>query len=366
MYPRSDAEYPDRARSAPVQEGQTISERTDFEPVTPARPRVLSGIAATGKLHIGNYTGAINPWAEEQDRYQNFFFIADLHALTIPENVRPGELDEHIREITALFVACGIDPGQSVIFRQSHVPAHATLGWIFDCVTPVSWLERMTQYKAKSQTASPSAGLLTYPALQAADILLYQADFVPVGDDQRQHIELTRDIAQRFNHLFGELFVLPAPLIPKSGARIMGLDEPTVKMSKSLAEVREGHAIGLLDPQDKVRRSVMRAVTDSGTAVQSDQLSPGVENLLNLYEALAGVSREEALDKFEGAGYGTLKKEVAEAAIESVTKIQHRYAEIREDSDRVDQILVDGAQRATEVADATLNRAKQLVGLSRR
>jgi len=284
--------------------------------------------------------------------------------LTIPENVRPGQLDENIREITALYVACGIDPVRSVIFRQSHVPAHAILGWIFDCVTPVSWLERMTQYKSKSQTASPSAGLLTYPALQAADILLYQADYVPVGDDQRQHVEITRDIAQRFNRLFGELFVLPAPLIPKSGARIMGLDEPTVKMSKSLAATREGHAIGLLDPPDRIRKAVMRAVTDSGTAVRGEDLSPGVENLLGLYNALAGVSREETLAKFEGQGYGTLKKEVAEMAIESVVKIHHRYDEIRDDPRYLDDVLADGAERAAAVANHTLDQAKQLLGLT--
>lgn len=344
--------------------GPTIPARTD-PAADPTRPRVLSGIAATGKLHIGNYTGAINPWAQQQDSYENFFFIADLHALTIPENVRPAELGDSIREITALFVACGIDPERSVIFRQSHVPAHAILGWIFDCVTPVSWLERMTQYKSKSQAASPSAGLLTYPALQAADILLYQADYVPVGDDQRQHIEITRDIAQRFNHLFGELFVLPAPLIPTSGARVMGLDDPTLKMSKSLAATREGHAIGLLDPPDKIRRAVMRAVTDSGTAVRRDELSPGIDNLLGLYEALAGVRREQALDRFEGQGYGTLKKEVADVAIDAVAKIQHRYAEIREDPNRVDEILATGAERAAVVADHTLHQAMELVGLVR-
>lgn len=340
-----------------------IPESTNIRP-TPAIPRVLSGIAATGKLHVGNYTGAILPWSEQQDDYENFFFIADLHALTIPENVNPAELAEHIREITALFVACGIDPARSVIFRQSDVPAHATLGWIFDCVTPVSWLERMTQYKSKSQTASPSAGLLTYPALQAADILLYQANYVPVGDDQRQHIELTRDIAQRFNHLFGELFVMPEPLIPKIGARIMGLDDPTVKMSKSLAAAREGHAIGLLDPPAKIRRTVTRAVTDSGSSVDRENISLGVENLLGLYEALAGATRDETLDKFAGQGYGTLKKEVAEVAVESLTGVQQRYTEIREDPSYVEQILTDGAQRAAAVADDTLGRARQLLGLA--
>lgn len=240
-----------------------------------AKPRVLSGIAATGKLHIGNYIGALSVWAGEQDRYENFFFIADLHALTIPENVAPSYLRQHTREIVALYLACGLDPDMSVLFLQSRVPAHPTLAWIFDCLTPVRWLERMTQYKAKSEQTNPSAGLLTYPALQAADILLYQPNYVPVGDDQRQHVELTRDIAQRFNHLYGELFVVPDPLIRQSGARIMGLDDPTIKMSKSLAETREGHAIGLLDPADKIRRAVMRAVTDSSPALQRANLSPG-------------------------------------------------------------------------------------------
>ncbi len=264
----------------------------------------------------------------------------------------------------ALYLACGIDPDASVIFLQSRVPAHAVLGWILDCVTPVGWLERMTQYKSKSQSVNPSAGLLTYPTLQAADILLYGANFVPVGDDQRQHIELTRDIAQRFNHLFGEAFVVPEPLIRASGARIMGLDDPAVKMSKSLAETQEGHAIGLLDSPDKIRRAVMRAVTDSGSAVRRDDLSPGIENLLVLYEVLSRSSREETLNKFEGAGYGTLKKELAELAIETVRPIQHRYEELRADDHHLDQALTSGAQRAAAVADQTLERALRLVGLA--
>lgn len=191
-------------------------------------PRVLSGIATTGTLHIGNYVGALSVWADEQDRYDNYFMIADLHALTIPENVQPDALRSRIREALALYVACGLDPSRSVIFRQSEVSAHATLCWILGCLTPVGWLERMTQYKSKSSGVTASAGLFTYPALQAADILLYQADFVPVGDDQRQHIEITRDIAQRFNHLFGEVFTLPESLIRTSGARIMGLDDPSI------------------------------------------------------------------------------------------------------------------------------------------
>ena len=234
-------------------------------------------------LHIGNYIGALSVWAQEQDAYDNYFMIADLHALTIPENVQADELRARIREIVALYVACGLDPDRSAIFRQSDVSA--------------------------------SAGLFTYPTLQAADILLYQAEYVPVGDDQRQHVELTRDIAQRFHHLFGPVFTLPQPLIRKSGARIMGLDDPSIKMSKSLAGVRDGHAIGLLDPPKKIRRSVMRAVTDSGSEVDPEHISPGVENLLVIFETLSGSSREFTLARFAGQGYGMLKREVAEAAV---------------------------------------------------
>jgi tryptophanyl-tRNA synthetase len=328
-----------------------------------ARPRVLSGITATGRLHVGNYLGAIGVWAREQDRFENFFFIADLHALTIPEAIRADELRERIRQIVALYLACGLDPDASVLFPQSRVSAHPYLAWIFDCVTPVSWLERMTQYKSKAQRTNPSAGLLTYPALQAADILLYQAQYVPVGDDQRQHVELTRDIAQRFNGLFGETFAIPEPMIPTSGARIMGLDDPTTKMSKSLAATREGHAIGLLDPPDRIRKSIMRAVTDSGSEVRGDALGPGVENLLVLYEALCGAGRSESLAQFEGKGYGVLKKAVAEAAIERTGAIQDRYAEIRADESALERVLADGAERAAAVADDTLDRAMRATGL---
>ncbi len=327
------------------------------------KPRVLSGIAATGTLHIGNYIGALSVWAEEQNSYDNYFMIADLHALTIPENVRADELRARIREIVALYVACGLDPDRSVIFRQSDVSAHATLSWILSCATPIGWLERMTQYKSKSETVSASAGLFTYPVLQAADILLYQADYVPVGDDQRQHVEITRDIAQRFHHLFGPVFALPQALIRKSGARIMGLDDPSIKMSKSLAGVRDGHAIGLLDSDKKIRRSVMRAVTDSGSQLDPDHLAPGVENLLVIFETLTGSSREETLAKFAGQGYGALKREVAEVAIEKVSEIQQRYHALRADDTALDDILASGAQRAERTASATLDAAMRATGL---
>jgi tryptophanyl-tRNA synthetase len=328
------------------------------------KPRVLSGITATGALHIGNYIGALSIWAGEQDRFENFFFIADLHALTDPETVRAGELRERIRSIAALYLACGLDPGKSALFLQSRVPAHAELGWIFDCVTPVSWLERMTQYKAKSQRVVPSAGLFTYPALMAADILLYQAQYVPVGDDQRQHVELTRDIAQRFNHLFGETFTVPQPMVRASGARIMGLDDPAVKMSKSLAATREGHAIGLLDPPAKIRRTVTRAVTDSSTEMSPGDLSPGVDNLLVLFEVLTGATRQDTLAQFAGQGYGVLKKAVADVAIERVTGIQERYTQIRDDDGYLDKTLADGAERAAAVADQTLRTVMRAVGLA--
>ncbi|MCA1707835.1 MAG: tryptophan--tRNA ligase [Actinobacteria bacterium] len=327
------------------------------------KPRVLSGIAATGTLHIGNYVGALSVWADEQDRYDNYFMIADLHALTIPENVQPDALRSRIREALALYIACGLDPSRSAIFRQSDISAHATLAWILGCVTPVGWLERMTQYKSKSSAVTASAGLFTYPALQAADILLYQADFVPVGDDQRQHIEITRDIAQRFNHLFGDVFTLPEPLIRKSGARIMGLDDPSIKMSKSLAGTRDGHAIGLLDSPDKIRRTVMRAVTDSKSKVNIDQLSPGLDNLLVLFETLAGLSREVVLAKFAGQGYGALKRELADIAIEKVGTIQARYRELQEAYTTLDTVLAEGASKAQSVANVTLQAAMGATGL---
>jgi tryptophanyl-tRNA synthetase len=334
------------------------------ETASTVKPRVLSGITATGALHIGNYIGALSMWAGEQDRFENFFFIADLHALTDPETVRAGELRERIRSIAALYLACGLDPGKSALFLQSRVPAHAELGWIFDCVTPVSWLERMTQYKAKSQRVVPSAGLFTYPALMAADILLYQAQYVPVGDDQRQHVELTRDIAQRFNHLFGETFTVPQPMVRTTGARIMGMDDPAAKMSKSLAATREGHAIGLLDPPAKIRRTVMRAVTDSHTEVRPGDLSPGVDNLLVLFEVLTGTNRQDTLAQFSGQGYGVLKQAVADAAIEHVTGIQERYTHIRDDAGYLDKTLADGAEKAASVAGQTLRTVMRAVGLA--
>jgi tryptophanyl-tRNA synthetase len=324
---------------------------------------MLSGIAATGRLHIGNYIGAIQTWVRRQDDFDCFFFIADMHALTIPESVRADELRSKVREIVGLYLSCGIDPHRSTIFLQSHVPAHAELAWIFQCVTPMSWLQRMTQYKSKSERTSASAGLFTYPVLQAADILLYQPKYVPVGADQRQHVEITRDIAQRFNSLFGECFAEPEALIPETGARVMGLDDPTEKMSKSLAELREGHAIRLLDPPEKIRRTIMRAKTDSGSAVSAENISPAIDNLLSLYEALTQTTREDALKEFDQRGYGVLKNALLEVVLDAVGKIRAKYDEVTSDPEYLDGVLAEGAARAAAVANGTLRTAKDLVGL---
>ena len=240
-----------------------------------SRAVVFSGVQPTGKLHIGNYIGAISQWVEHQDKYESIFCIVDLHAITIPEAVRPEYLRAKTREVAALYIACGIDPDRAAIFVQSHVSAHAELAWILNCVTPLGWLERMTQYKSKAaQAESVGTGLLVYPALMAADILLYDTNFVPVGEDQRQHIELTRDVAERLNHLFGPVFTIPEAMIREGGARIMGLDDPTAKMSKSIGEVQAGHSIGLLDEPSAIRKAIMRAVTDSGSEIRFQGASP--------------------------------------------------------------------------------------------
>lgn len=331
-----------------------------------AKPRVLSGIQASGRLHIGNYIGAISLWAENQAQYENFLFVADLHALTIPESVDPKVLRGRVEEVFALYLACGIDPEQSTLFVQSEVPQHAELSWLLTCTTPVSWLERATQYKVKGSSEHASAGLLCYPSLQAADILLYDADAVPVGDDQRQHVEITRAIGRRFNGLFGEILKIPDLLIRESGSRIMGLDDATAKMSKSTAEKQSGHAIGLLDTSSQTRKKIMRAQTDSGSAVDfATELSQGVENLLVIHEALTGNTRGQSIASFDGMQYGSLKKQVAEVVIETLEGIQRSYNEIVEDRARLDKLLALGSERARQVAAAKLAQCYEAVGLRR-
>ncbi|HEV2086947.1 MAG TPA: tryptophan--tRNA ligase [Cryptosporangiaceae bacterium] len=337
---------------------------------SPGRKRVLSGITATGRLHIGNYIGAISLWAENEEQYENFLFVADLHALTVPEAIaqRPGELRTRVEEIFALYLACGIDPESSTLFVQSEVREHAELGWLMICVSPVSWLERSTQFKTKGKIADVDAGvgagLLCYPSLQAGDILLYDADYVPVGEDQKQHVEMSRDIAKRFNAMFGDTFKVPDVLIRESGSRIMGLDDPTAKMSKSLAERQPGHAIGLLDPPDKARKAIMRAVTDSKPTVDfSDDLGAGVSNLLTIFESLGGTTREQSQQQFEGAQYGTLKSAVADVVAARLTEIQRRYHEIVDDRAQLNKLLAEGADRARAVASDKLTQAYRACGL---
>jgi len=328
------------------------------------RPRVLSGIQPTFQLHLGNYLGALRHWAREQDSYDNFFCIVDLHALTVVPD--PELLRNSVLELAALYLACGLDPDRSVIFVQSAVTAHAQLGWILECHTPLGWLERMTQFRARAGTGPErervGAGVLTYPDLMAADILLYDADLVPVGDDQRQHVELCRDIAQRVNSLRGEVFRLPAPLIRSTGARVMGLDDPTTKMSKSTALTKPGHAILLLDSPDVVRRKIGRATTDTNPAV-TEPVGAGVANLLDIHAAVRGNSRAETIAQFEGAGYGALKAAVTDAINEVLEPVQTWYGALRADETALRSVLQRGAERAAAVADATLLRVQDAVGL---
>jgi tryptophanyl-tRNA synthetase len=329
-----------------------------------AKVRVFSGMQPTSELHLGNYLGALRQWVKGQDERDSLYCVVDLHALTVPEAIAPAELRAKSRAVAALYFACGLDPERNVVFVQSHVREHAECSWLLTCVTPLGWLHRMTQFKAKSEGRdSIGSGLLTYPVLQAADILLYDTDVVPVGEDQVQHIELTRDIAVRFNHLFGETFVLPRAVVPTTGARIMGLDEPTVKMSKSLAAERPGHAIGLLDPPDVLKKTIMSAVTDSAKETRFAHASPGVRNLLAIYGGLAEEPLEAVEARFEGAGYGTLKKAVLELVVTSLSPIRERYAQLMEHPDELDGILARGADRARALAAPTLARVKAALGV---
>ena len=324
------------------------------------KARIFSGVQPSGNLHIGNYLGALKNWAEIQGNYQSIFGIVDLHAVTVYQD--PAELRSKILETAALFIACGIDPKESTIMVQSSVPEHAELAWMLTCTTPVGWLERMTQYKAKAQAQETVGdGLLQYPVLMAADILLYQAAIVPVGDDQAQHLELTRDIAQRFNSLYGETFVMPATHLPAVGARIMGLDEPDKKMSKSATG--SGHSIALLDPIDQVRKKIMRATTDSQPAVNFETLGIGVQNLLNIFQAISGWPEEKMRGHFSGLRYGDLKKQVAEMVISSLEPLQKRYRDIMAEHGYVDRVLREGAERVSPIARSTVQLVKERMGL---
>jgi tryptophanyl-tRNA synthetase len=326
-----------------------------------AKKTVFSGIQATGSLHLGNYLGAISNWVKMQEQYNNYFCVVDLHTITVPQD--PEVLKANIREVAGLLFAAGIDEKDSVVFVQSYVQAHSELAWIFNCVTPMGWLHRMTQFKEKSekQKDEVSVGLFNYPVLQAADILLYDAHLVPVGEDQKQHIELCRDIAQRFNYRYGEVFVLPDAYIPQVGGRVMGLTNPEKKMSKS--EENKSDAIFLLDSPDEIRAKIKRATTDSQREICFDEKRPGVTNLLTIYELLTGKSRSEIEDHFSGKNYKDLKEQLAEVVIESLRPLQERYDEITSDHGTLDGMLKRGAERAAEQAVHKMSQVHASMGL---
>ncbi len=328
------------------------------------RKRVLSGIQPTGSLHLGNYLGALRQWVDMQDEHENLFCVVDLHALTIPENVQPDALRAKSREVAAIYIAAGIDPARSAVFLQSQVRQHSELAWVLTCTTPLGWLERMTQFKTKrGQRDTVGTGLLTYPVLQAADILVYDADLVPVGEDQKQHIELARDIAERFNSLFGSTFVVPQVMIPPAGARIMGFDDPTAKMSKSLAATKPLHAVALLDSPKKIKKTIMKAVMDSNLEFEWDKAGPGVRNMISVHQALSGETRQSIADRFAGTGYGHLKKEVHGLVMGTLDPIQAEHARLMDDLGYLDGVLARSADKVGEIAEATMARVRSAVGI---
>ena len=326
------------------------------------RRRVFSGIQPSGTSHLGTYLGALKNWVSVQEEHESYFCIVDLHALTVPQN--PKVLRANVREMAAIFIAVGLDPERAVIFRQSRVSEHTELGWLLNCIARVGELTRMTQFKDKSQRGgaeSASVGLYAYPVLQAADILLYNAHLVPVGEDQRQHLELSRTLARRFNGLYGETFAVPEPMILETGARIMALDEPTQKMSKS-APTPAGY-IALLDEPDVIRRKIRRAKTDSGTEVVATPDKPALTNLLGIYAGLTDRSVPEIEDQYRGKGYGDFKKDLAEVVVESLSPIRERTLELLDDPRELDEVLEAGAEKARGVARSTLHDAWAKLGL---
>jgi tryptophanyl-tRNA synthetase len=333
-------------------------------PVATAR-RVFSGIQPSGEIHLGNYLGAVKQWVQHQGERINYFCIVDLHAITVPQD--PATLVHQTRSLAAMLLACGIDPEKSTLFVQGHVSAHSEATWLLNCVTPIGWLERMTQYKDKaSKQESISTGLLDYPVLMAADILLYDAHEVPVGEDQKQHVELTRDIAERFNRLFGETFVVPEPVIPQTAARVMGLDDPTAKMSKTYSHIH-GHAVRMLDEPKEMERAIMRAVTDSGGEIvfSDSPEKAGVNNLLGIYKAITGKTSEETLRDFADArGYGDLKRRVAEVVIAELAPIRERHNQLMQDPAELDRLLAIGAEQARAYAGPKVEQMKRGMGLT--
>ncbi len=327
-----------------------------------AKKRVLSGIQPSGSIHLGNYLGALRNWVKAQQEYDNLFCIVDLHAITLPIN--PKELHLNTRKLAALYLACGLDTRYCKLFVQSHVRHHAEMSWIMNCFTPMGWLNRMTQFKSKagSDLDSVNTGLYCYPVLMACDILLYQAHYVPVGDDQRQHLELTRDLAQRFNSLYKQrIFTIPEAQIREVGARIMSLDDPMQKMSKSNPNPQS--RIDLLDDPKTIKQKIARATTDSLRLVTFDPERPGITNLLTIYQSLTGQSQQEIENEFAGKGYGDFKAALTERLVETLRPIQERYHELMNDLPTLEGILKQGADDVRPIAEATLQRVKDAVGL---
>ena len=328
---------------------------------TTAKKTILSGIKPTGSLNLGGYLGAVKNWVKLQEDYNCLYMLADLHALTI--RIDPAVLRRNSMELFALYIACGIDPEKNLLFFQSHVPQHAELSWILNCYTMFGELNRMTQFKDKSakNAENINAGLFTYPVLMAADILLYQSDLVPVGEDQRQHLELARDIATRFNGVYGDVFKLPEGYTPKVGARIMSLTNPTHKMSKS--EEDENGTVNLLDSKDAIIRKFKRAVTDSETCVRYAEGKDGINNLMSIYSAVTGKSFEEIEKEFDGKGYGDFKLTVGESVADCLAPIQQKYNDLVSDKAQLEAIYKHGAEQASYMAMKTLRKVYKKVGL---
>ncbi len=326
----------------------------------PAKPVLLSGIQPSGQLTLGNYIGAIRNWVNLQADYDCLFLLVDLHAITVRQD--PAELRRRCREFLGLYIACGIDPERNTLCVQSQVPGHSQLSWILNCYTMIGELNRMTQFKDKSRknTDNINAGLFSYPVLMAADILLYDTALVPVGDDQKQHLELTRDVAQRFNGVYGEVFRIPEPYIPPVGARIMGLQTPEAKMSKS--DDNEGNGIYLLDEPKRIAKKIKRAVTDSGSEVRAAPDKPGVSNLLSIFSAVTGRSVAELEAEYGDSGYGRFKGDLADAVVAFIEPVQERYRALQEDPAQLDAILARGAERARARADSKLRAVHDALG----
>lgn len=326
---------------------------------------IYSGSTVTGDLTLGNYIGAINNWTQLQDDYDCIYFLANLHALTVFQD--PQVLKERTYSFFAQYLALGLDPKKNIIFAQSQVPQHTELAWILTCLTPMGYLNRMTQFKEKAEkhVKNINAGLFTYPVLMAADILLYQADIVPVGEDQKQHLELCRDLVGYFENRYGKgIFKLPEPMIGKSGARIMSLQDPTKKMSKS--DENDKNFVSIIDDAKKIEKKIKGAATDSGSEIKFDQENkPGVSNLLTIYSVLAGKTIEQLEKDYEGKMYGHLKVDLAEVVVQKLKPVREKYDDLMKNRDYLDELLLDGANRATERAEKTTKKVYDVVGLLR-